>query len=168
MVSRPSFQEGFGAVPGAGENQIQQIDEDQDVDDEQADADPGDVAIDLEEFPGKERSRNGESEELAPGLFKIEANAFSQGDGGIAKGEESNAAQEGIVNEGGFIKDEADEARLGIEAQMAGEEVDFVGQVLVQESMGADADGDEEQSVEEFINRYEKQKAIVGLAMGAI
>lgn len=163
-MSRRLLPEGFGAEAGAGENQIQQIEEDKDVDGEQADANPGDMAIDFEELPWEERSGDGESEKLAPGLFKIEADAFNQGDGGVAKGEEADAAQEGIVDERGFFKDEGDEARLGIEAQMAGEQVDFVGEVFVEQAMGADADGNEKQGVEKLVERDEEQNAIVMLA----
>ena len=135
--------EGFGTLTGSAEDQVQQIEEDKDIDGEQTKVNPGDVAIDFKKLPGQERSGDGESEELAPGLFKIESDAFGHGDGGIAKGEKADAAQEGIVDEGGFLKDEGDEARLGIEAQMVGEEVDFVSEILVEKTMCADADGDE-------------------------
>ena len=163
-MRRQSLHEGFGAVAGARKNEIQQIDEDQNVDGEQADVNPSDVAIDFEELPGKERSGDCESEELAPGFFKIEADAFDKGDGGVAKGEEADATQEGIVDEGGFFKHEGDEARLGIEAKMAGEEVDFVGEVFVEQAMGSDADGDEKQGVEKLVERDEEQNSIVVLA----
>ncbi len=78
---------------------------------------PGDVAIDFKELPGKERGGYGESEELAPGFFKIKADAFNHGEGRVAKGEEADAAQEGIVDERGLLEEEGDEARLGIEAR---------------------------------------------------
>jgi hypothetical protein len=164
MVSRWSLHKGFGASTGAVEDQIQQIEEDKNVDGEQANVNPGDVAVNFEELPRQERSSNGESEEFAPGLFKIEADAFGEGDGSIAIGEQANAAQDGIVDEGGFLKDEGDEARLGIEAQVTRKDVDFVGEIFVEKTVGADSDGDKEQGVEEFINRNDEQKAIVALA----
>lgn len=50
---------------------------------------------------------------------------------------------------------------------MTGEKVDFVGEVFMQEAMSAYADGDEEQRVQEFIERDEEQKTIVALAAGS-
>lgn len=150
------------------EDQIEEIEENEDVDGEETDANPGDVSVDLEQFPGKKRCGDREREEFAPGFLKVEADAFNQGDGRVGKGEEADAAQEGIVDEGGFFEDEVDEPRLGIKAQIASKEVDFVGEVLVEQAMGADADGDEEQGVEKFIPCDEQQEAIVALAAGAI
>ena len=66
--------DGFGSVPGALDDKIQQIEEDEEIDCEEADTNPGDVMVDLEELPRKERSGNGEGEELAPGFFEVEAN----------------------------------------------------------------------------------------------
>jgi len=143
MPASEGLCEGFGSVLGAGDDKIQEIEEDEEIDGEQANANPVDVAKDLEEFPRKERSSDGEGQELAPGFLKVKADAFGHGDGGVAVGDEADATQNRIVDEGGFFEDEVDQTRLGIEAEMAGEEVDLIGDVFVEEAMGADADGDE-------------------------
>jgi hypothetical protein len=158
------FLAGFGAVAGTVNDDAEQIDEDEDVDGEEADANPGDVTEDLEELPGQERGGDGEGEVLAPGLFKIEADAFDHGEGGVQIREKADAAENRVVDERGFLEDKSDQARLGIEAEMAGEEVDLIGDVSVEEAMGADADGDEEKSMEEFIDRDGEQQRIAAMA----
>ena len=100
----------FGAEVGAVEDEPEKIDEDEDVDGEKANADPGDAAEVFEDFPGQEGGRDGESEELAPGLFEIQADPFSEGDGGIREGDQADAAQGGVVEERGFLEEKVDEA----------------------------------------------------------
>jgi hypothetical protein len=43
----------------------------------------------------------------------------------------------------------------------------LIGDVFVEESVGAYADADEEQSVEKLIDRDEEQQAVAALAAGA-
>ena len=166
-TGRGLFFSGFGAAADAVEDELQQIEEDQGVDGEQADANPGKAAEDFEDLQGQERGGDGEGEELAPGLFEIEADAFGEGDGGIGEGDEADAAQKGIVEERGLVEDEVDQVRLGIEAEMAGEEFDLVGDVFVEQAVSAEADGNEEQRMEELVDRNEEQPAVVALARGA-
>lgn len=156
--------DGFGSVPGARDNKIQQVEEDEDVDGEQANVKPRDVAVDLEEFPGKERSGDCESQELAPGFLEIKANAFDHGESSVAVGDEADSAQDGVVDERGLFEEEVDQARLGIEAEMAGEEIDLVGDVLVEEAVRSYSDADEEEGVEEFIDRDCEQQRIAAMA----
>ena len=101
------------------------------------------MAKDFEEFPGEERGSDSEGEELAPSLLEVKTDAFDHGDSGVGKSNEADAAQDWIVDEGGFFQKEVDQARLGIEAEMAGEEVDLVGEVFVEEAVGAYTDADE-------------------------
>jgi hypothetical protein len=154
-------------VAGASDDDAEQIDDDKDVDGEQADSNPSDMVNDLEELPGQERGGDGEGEVLSPGLFKIEADAFGHCEGGVAISEETDAAQNRVVDEGGFLEDKSDQARLRIEAEMAGKEVDLIGEVFVEEAVGAHANGDEQKSLEEFINRDGEQQRIAALAAAA-
>ncbi len=157
----------FGAMTGAVDDYAEQIEEDQNVDGEETDANPGDVTEDLQKLPGQEGGGNGEGEVLAPGLFKIEADAFDHGEGGVAIRKEADSAQNRVVDEGGLLEDKSDQSRFGIEAEMASEEVDLVGQVFVEEAMGAHANGDEQKSLEEFIDRDGEQQRIAALAAAA-
>ena len=161
--SRPLFRACAGTVAGAVENKQQQVDEDNNVDGEQAGADPGEAAEDFEDLKRQERGGDREGEEFAPGFLEIEADAFSEGNAGIGEGEEADAAQEGIVEERSFLEDEVDQMRLGIEAQMVGEEFDLVGDVFVEQAVSAETDGDKEQRMKEFIEGNEEQPAVVAL-----
>ena len=155
---------GASPMACAFQYKLQQIDEDKNVDSEKTDTNPSKAADDLEDFQGQERGGDGEGEELAPGFFEIEADALDESDAGITVGDEADASQDGIVDERGLFEDEIDEARLRIEAKMAGQEVDLIGNILVQQSVGAEADGDKHQSMEELVNRDEKQKAVAVLS----
>jgi hypothetical protein len=155
-----------GAVAAALDYQLDQIKKDKDVDGQEGDANPGEPADDLKDLPGKEGSGDGECKELAPGFFKVEADAFDEGEGGVAESNEADAAQEGIVDERGAGEDEVDQARLGIETKMAGKEIDLVGDVLVEQAVRADADQDEEQRVEKLVDRDEQQPAVVAAKPG--
>ena len=140
---------------------MQEIEENQRVNAEQADADPGETAEELEELPGQKRGGDGQCEVFAPGLFEIEANCFSEGDGGVSEGEEADAAQDRIVYERGLFKDEADEAGLGIEAEMAGEEFNLVGNIFMEQAVRAESDGYKEQRMEKLVGRDEKQQPVM-------
>lgn len=50
---------------------------------------------------------------------------------------------------------------------MAGEQVDLIGDVLVQQAMRANTDGEEEERMKKLINRDQKQKAVAVLTTGA-
>ena len=155
-----------GAVAGAGKHELQKVAKNEEVDDQKADANPGNAAEDLEHLPGQERGGDGKGKEFAPGLFEIEADAFSQRDAGICEGDKADAAQSGVVDEGGLIKDEVDEARFGIEAEMTGEEVDLVGNVFVEQAVRAEADGEKQEGLDEFVDRDENQQPVMALAAG--
>ncbi len=152
-------------MAGAVNDKLEQIEEDQRVDGEQADADPSEAADDFEDLERQEGSGDGEGEELAPGFLEIEADAFGEGDAGIGEGDEADAAQEGIVQERGFREDEIDQVRLGIEAEIAGEEFDLVGDVFVEQSMRAETYGNQEQCIEKLVGRNEEQPTIVVMAL---
>src|SRR5208283_4422080 len=99
---------------------------------------PCEAVENYEDLPRQERGGDGEGEELAPGFFEIEADAFGEGNARVGEGEEADAAQHGIVEERRFVEDEIDQVRLGIEAEVAGEEFDLVGDVFVEEALSAD------------------------------
>lgn len=151
-------------MTGAGDDQLKEVEEYENVDGEKADANPGEAAIDFEDFPREKRSGDGKGEELAPGFFEVEADAFGEADGGVGVGDEADAAEDGIVDERGLLEDEVDQAGLGIEAEMAGESVNLVGDVFVEKAVSADADGDEQERVEELVDGDEEQPAVMALA----
>ena len=156
-----------GPVAGTTEDQAQKIKKDQNVDGEQADADPRDAAEDFEDLPGKKRGGNGQSEELAPGLLEVETDAFHQSDRGVAESDETDAFEHRPIDDRSFPEDEDDQPRLGIETQMAGKDVDLVSDVFVEQVVRAHADGKEQQRVEKFIDRDEEQHTVAALRFGA-
>ena len=85
--SRSVFLAGTGAAAGAVENKEQQVEEDKNVDGEQAGADPSEAAEDLEDLKRQERGGDSEGEEFAPGFLEIKADAFSEGNAGIGEGD---------------------------------------------------------------------------------
>ena len=97
----------------------------------------------------------------SPLLFEIEADTFDEGDGAVTEGDKADAAQQWIVNTRSFIEDDIDQVRFGIEAQVTGKEIELVGNVLMQQMTRTKANGEEKGSVKEFIERKEKQKAIM-------
>lgn len=150
----------------AVDDQLNQIQEDQKIDGEKTDANPGEPAEDFEDFPGQKRSSNGESKEFAPGFFEIESDAFSERDGGIGEGDEADAAQRRVVDEGSFFENEVDETRLRVEVKMIGEDAELIGHIFVEKATGADTDNDEEKGMEKFIGRDEEQPLVVVAARG--
>lgn len=152
-------------MAGAFEDHLQEIEEDHSVDAEQADAEPGNAAEDFEYLPGQEGGGDGKGEEFTPGFLEIEADAFCEGDAGEREGEEADAAQKWVVDEGCLYKDEVNQTRLGIEAKKVGEEFDLIGNVFVQQAMRAEADDYEEKRIEQLVDRNQEQPPVVPMAL---
>jgi len=132
------------ALPLVVDQELEQVEEYQYIDSQQAGANPGESAQDFNDLPGKKRGGDRQGEVLSPGFFEVESEAFSHGQAAIAKRRQADAAQQRIVEQGCFFKDEIDEARLGVEAKMFGEVEDPIDDVLMDKAASADADGEEQ------------------------
>src|ERR1035437_5238194 len=99
----------------------------------------------------QERGRDDEGQVLAPGLFKVKANSLEDPERCIAEGRQADSPQYWIVEKRRFVEDKVYKARLGVEAQIAGDPGEHVIDVLVKKAHRAHADGDEEQSQKEFV-----------------
>ena len=97
--------------------QLEQIEEDKEIDHQQRDANPGEPAENLEDLPGQKRRGDDEGQQLAPGFLQVEADALGQAQAGVDEGGSADAAQEGVVDERGFVEKEVDQARFGTEAR---------------------------------------------------
>jgi len=158
-----SLSRSHAAAP-AVDDHLQQVNEDQDIDSQQADANPGETPKNLDHLQRQERRGDGQREEFAPRLLEIKANAFSERDGGVAICHKTDAPKDRVVDERGFLKDEVDEARLGIEAKVMSEQHDLVGNVFVEQAMRAHADGDKQEGMEKLVKRDKEEPAVMVLA----
>ncbi|HEY6467010.1 MAG TPA: hypothetical protein VIY69_13515 [Candidatus Acidoferrales bacterium] len=146
------------------EHQPAKINEDQNVNGEQADPDPGKAPKYFENLPGQKGSGDREGQKFAPGFLEIKTDSFRHRDSGIGERDEADAAQGRVIEQGTFFQDEVDETRLGIEVKMVGKHDDLVGDVLVKKTPCADADNDEEERMQEFVKGDEEQPTVVALA----
>ena len=138
-------------------DQLEEIEEDQQVGCEEADADEGEAAEDFEDLPGEEGGGDGEGHVLGPDLFKIESDALDHADGGVAEGDQADAAQEGSLSSSSFVEDEVDQAGFGIEAEVVGEGSEFVADILMEQVARAKPDGDKKKRLEELVGGNEHE-----------
>ncbi len=98
-----SLSRSHAAAP-AVDDHLQQVNEDQDIDSQQADANPGETPKNLNHLQRQERRGDGQREKLAPRLLEIKANAFSERDGGVAICDKTDTPKDRVVDERGFLK----------------------------------------------------------------
>ena len=146
-------------------DQLEEVEEDQEIGCEQADADGGEPAEDFEDLPGQERGGDGEGHVFGPDLLKVEADSFDHAYGGVAEGDQSDAAQERVVEEFGLVEEEVDQARFGVEAQVVDEGGEFVANVFVEQMARAQADEGDEQRLEELVDRDEHEPIVMVAAL---
>src|SRR5579862_24283 len=148
-------------------HQFDQVEKDQCIHDEKGDSHPGHAPEDLEDLPWKERRRDKESEELAPGFLEIKADPFGETETRIAKGHHSDAAQQGITHQRSLIEDEVDEPGLGVESQGADDLADHIPDVFADEPQCAEAYSCNEQRLDGLIGRDEQEPLVMAAAYGS-
>lgn len=137
------------------------VNENSDVNGKEGDADFRDAVQQLADLPGQERRGDDEGEIFAPDLFEIEADGFKDAEAGVTEGGEADAAQHGVVDELGLVKEEVDEAGLGVEAQVDDEGGNGIAYVLADEMQRSEADQRDDERAEELVSGDEQQADVV-------
>lgn len=148
-------------APHPFDDMLQQVDQDQGVEGEQAGAGPGGAEVEVNGLEGQERGGEQDGEVLGPGFFEVEADALDQLQRGISKDHGADAAEHGLVKDGGLLQDEVDEVGLRVEAEDGEELGEEVVDVDVDEMQGPDAQGDEERGLEQLEDGDQHQELVV-------
>ncbi len=103
---------------------------------------------------------------LGPDLFEVQADSLDHADGGVAEGQQADAAQERIVDQFGFVEDEVDQAGLGVEAEVVGQGGELVAHILMEQMARSKPNEDEQKRLQELVGCNEHQPLIVVSAPG--
>ncbi len=108
----------------------------------------------------KKRCGNEGGEVFGPDLFEHEANAFDKAERGVTEEEDADSAQHVVVDEIGFFEQEPDESSFGVHAEIVGNILEDVGEVLAYQAQGSEADAHEQGCLEELVDGDQFQPPI--------
>ncbi len=118
-------------------------------------------------FQRKEGGRNNSGEVFRPRLLEQEADAFKDPERRVEEDEEAESAQEMVIDQGCFIKKKADKAAFRVAMQGVNNIHQDVGNVLMNQFQGADADSDKQDGLQEFVRSNQFQPAIAQFVMSS-
>lgn len=142
-------------------NHHQQIDKDEHVGDQKADAREREAAKDLVNLERQEGCGDDSRKVLAPSLLKIKADALEDPNAGVAESGEADTAQHGIVEQGGAVEKEINDAAFRVEAEIAGDLGQNITDVFAHKLHRAHAQSDEEEGLEQLVNRDQDESSVV-------
>ncbi len=102
--------------------------------------------MDFPEFEGDEGSGEDGGEVLGPTFAEGQADALGEGESGVEEGAEANLSKALVVDVDEAGEEAVNEEVAGVDAEGVDPVGGGDGDVLMEESEGADADGEEEQA----------------------
>jgi hypothetical protein len=127
-----------------------QIGEDGDVDEEDQDFSLGQVAMNLPEFEGDERSGKDGGEIFRPALAECQAGAFGKGEASVKEGANAEFFELVVIHIRETSEKVMDEEVAGIDPESIDPMEHVGGNVLMQKPQCADSHGEENQALYKF------------------